>query len=182
MKVYTKTGDSGKTSLIGGKRVPKYHERIEAYGTVDELVSYIGLIRDFEIESETKESLIKIQSYLMSCGSILASDSSNTKIKIPSLEDDSIQFLEDEIDNMENELPELTSFILPGGHKCVSFCHIARNICRKAERRTAFLAENETINANILIFLNRLSDYLFVLSRHLAKFFKSNDIIWKPNL
>lgn len=182
LKIYTKGGDKGKTSLVGGNRVPKYHERIEAYGTVDELISYIGLIRDHDIDSKTKESLLFIQDRLMVCASLLACDNDDSLAKLPKIAQSDVLFLETEIDNMEKVLPKLMSFILPGGHISSSYCHIARNICRRAERRIIFLNENTIIEPNILRFVNRLSDYLFVLARKLVKDFNSNEILWKPNL
>lgn len=181
-KIYTKQGDEGKTSLIGGKRVPKYHERIEAYGTVDELISYIGLIRDQNIKEEHKKSLISIQEKLMVCASILAADCDDCKVKIPDITDEDIGFLENEIDKMESELPALTSFILPGGHAVSSHCHIARNICRRAERKTIFLSEKENIKKNVIKYLNRLSDYLFVLARMIIKDFNAKENKWIPDL
>ena len=182
MKVYTKTGDKGETSLIGGTRVPKYHDRIEAYGTVDELISYIGLIRDQKIDDKTISVLIEIQDRLMTCASILATDCDNCDIKIPEIIDTDIDLLETEIDNMENNLPPLHSFILPGGHQTVSFCHIARNVCRRAERLSIKIQEQYGFNENVIRYLNRLSDYLFVLSRKLSVDLKATNIEWKPRV
>lgn len=182
MKIYTKTGDKGETSLIGGTRVPKYHDRIEAYGTVDELISYIGLIRDQKIDAHYISTLIEIQDRLMTCASILATDCENCDIKIPDIYISDIELLEKEIDEMEKELPPLGSFILPGGHQTVSFCHIARNICRRAERLSIKVRNQFEFSENVIQYLNRLSDYLFVLSRKLSKELLANEIPWKPRV
>ena len=182
MKVYTKTGDKGETSLIGGMRVPKYHDRIEAYGTVDELISYIGLIRDQKIDDNTVSVLIEIQERLMTCASILATDCDNCNIKIPEITDTDIDLLETEIDNMEKNLPPLHLFILPGGHQTVSFCHITRNVCRRAERLSIKVQEQYGLNEKVIQYLNRLSDYLFVLSRKLSVDLKATNIEWKPRV
>jgi len=179
MKIYTKTGDKGLTSLFGGERVPKYHYRIEAYGTVDELNAHIGLLRDQPIDKATIEVLLEIQDRLFTLGSILATEQGNTKVKTPQLHAEDIEFLEKEMDNMNEHLPEMRSFVLPGGHQIVSFCHIARCVCRRAERLVVFLGEKEPINDEILIYLNRLSDYLFVLSRKLSADFNANEISWE---
>lgn len=180
MKIYTKTGDKGLTSLFGGERVLKYHYRIEAYGTVDELNSYIGLLRDQPIDANSREALLEIQDRLFTLGSILATEPGNTKVKTPELHAKDIEFLEKQIDFMNEALPEMHSFVLPGGHQIVSYCHIARCVCRRAERLVVFLGEKELINDEILIYLNRLSDYLFVLSRKLGNDFKVKEITWKP--
>ena len=182
MKIYTKTGDKGETSLIGGTRVPKYHERIEAYGTVDELISYIGLIRDQSIDEHTKTVLIEIQDRLMTCASILATDCEDCKVKIPELYKDDIEMLEREIDGMEKTLQPLQSFILPGGHSTVSFCHIARNVCRRAERNSIKVQNQFKNSEKVIQYLNRLSDYLFVLSRKLSLDLKAKEIPWKPRI
>jgi len=187
MKIYTKTGDTGKTSLFGGTRVPKYHLRIEAYGTVDELNSYIGLIRDQKIDAHTTEILLKIQHELFTLGSMLATPpekeilkSGKERLNINKISDESVELLEQEIDFMNESLPEMTHFILPGGHSTVSFCHIARCICRRAERITTQLSDESTINPKILVYLNRLSDYLFVLARKLTIDTKAQEIPWIP--
>ena len=187
MKIYTKTGDKGKTSLFGGTRVPKYELRIEAYGTVDELNSYIGLLRDQKIEKHTSNNLLKIQQELFTIGSMLATPpekkilkSGKDRLSIPKISLDEILFLEQEIDRMEKELPSMTHFILPGGHQTVSFCHIARCVCRRAERLAVQLHESEPINEHILSYLNRLSDYLFVLARKLSMDNKAKEIPWIP--
>jgi cob(I)alamin adenosyltransferase len=182
MKIYTKTGDKGTTSLIGGKRVPKYNPRIEAYGTIDELISYIGLLRDQEISGKIKADLLSIQDKLMTCAAVLAMDCEDCEIKIPELKVADITFLEKEIDAMENELEPMRSFIIPGGHTIVSYCHIARTICRRAERITIKLSDELNVPESILKYINRLSDYLFVLSRKLGKDLHINEIPWRPLL
>jgi cob(I)alamin adenosyltransferase len=180
-KIYTKTGDKGQTSLIGGTRVPKYHERIEAYGTLDELNSYIGLIRDQEVNNHLKEILLEIQDRIFTAESLLAADPSGNLKTLPLLAETDIILLEKEIDKMNETLPELTSFILPGGHTTVSFCHVARTVCRRAERLTIKLIENnpETLQGELVVkYLNRLSDYLFVLARKIAKDLKVPETHW----
>jgi cob(I)alamin adenosyltransferase len=186
MKIYTKTGDQGKTSLFGGTRVKKSNLRIDAYGTVDELNSHIGLVRDQIKDKELISDLIRIQSKLFTLGAMLATPSDKEKLKngsdrlkIEKIQAGEIQFLEDKMDLMDQTLDPMTHFILPGGHSVVSFCHIARCVCRRAERITVELADNETIDVHILIYLNRLSDYLFVLARKLTKDNKVEEIPWK---
>jgi cob(I)alamin adenosyltransferase len=182
VKIYTKTGDEGNTSLIGGTRVPKFHIQVEAYGTVDELISFTGLLRDQDIGKHHKESLILIQDKLMACASILAADCENCDVKIPDIVDSDVKMLEDEIDRMDAGLPPLSSFVLPGGHTSVSFCHIARSVCRRAERNVLKL-DPDIKNLDIVIkYLNRLSDYFFMLSRKLAKEFNVKEIPWNPGL
>jgi len=180
MKIYTKTGDRGTTSLIGGKRVPKYNLRIEAYGTVDELISHIGLIRDQPISVRYKNSLLEIQNKLMVCASILATDCDDCEIKLPELNEKDIIFLEQEIDSMEAELEPLRLFVLPGGHTIVSYCHIARTVCRRAERISIQLSDKFNVPENVLKYINRLSDYLFVLARKLGKDLNVEEIPWRP--
>jgi cob(I)alamin adenosyltransferase len=187
MKIYTKTGDAGTTALFGGTRVKKYNLRIESYGTVDELNSYIGLIKDQEISSSIKDSLLKIQNELFTLGSMLATPPDKETLKngkerlnIPKIDENSILFLENEIDKMDLELPQMTHFILPGGHQAVSFCHIARCVCRRAERLSVELNDHETLNNDILKYLNRLSDFLFVLARKLSKDLSIEEIKWIP--
>jgi len=182
MKIYTKTGDKGETSLIGGTRVPKYHDRIEAYGTIDELISYIGLIRDQQIDDYYKKIMIQIQDRLMTCASIIATDCENCKVKIPELYNTDIESLEKEIDTMESKLKPLTSFILPGGHTTVSYCHIARNVCRRAERNSLKVKDQFKNSEKVIQYLNRLSDYLFVLSRKLSVDLGAQEIPWKPQI
>ncbi len=182
MKIYTKTGDKGQTSLIGGKRVPKSHDRIEAYGTVDELLSYIGLLRDMEIGADEKNFLIQIQDRLMICAAILAADCEDCGFKIPEILDSDIRELEQEMDKMDAELEPLASFVLPGGHIAISHCHVARTICRRAERIVVRLSENFFVPDKLIKYINRLSDYLFVLARKLTKDFKIEEIPWKARL
>ncbi len=181
-KVYTKTGDKGETSLIGGTRVPKHHIRIESYGTVDELNSYIGLIRDQPMDADTINLLIEIQDRLFTIGSSLASDPGKSKMKIPDLKEEDVTLLEKEMDKMDESLPVMKSFVLPGGHTTVSFCHIARCVCRRAERLVIHLAESEEVSALVIKYLNRLSDYLFVLSRKLTLDLHAVEIPWKPRM
>ena len=187
MKIYTKTGDEGTTSLFGGTRVKKYNLRIDSYGTVDELNSYIGLIKDQEIASYIKTSLLKVQNELFTLGAMLATPpeketlkSGKERLNIPKIDENSILFLENEIDKMEEELPQMTHFILPGGHQSVSFCHIARCVCRRAERLSVELNDEEKIQNDIIIYLNRLSDFLFVLARMLSKDLLVEEIKWIP--
>ena len=182
MKIYTKTGDKGKTSLIGGTRVPKHHLRIEAYGTVDELNSHIGLIRDQDMDEHSKQMLVEIQDRLFTIGSSLASDPEKSKMKIPDLKEDDILLLEKEMDKMNETLPEMRSFVLPGGHTTVSYCHLARCVCRRAERKVIHLAEENFVAESVIIYLNRLSDYLFVLARKLTMDLKAVEIPWKPRM
>lgn len=187
MKIYTKTGDTGKTSLFGGTRVPKYDLRIEAYGTIDELNAYIGLVRDQQIDSHTSEVLLNIQTELFTLGAMLATPpekellkSGKERLNIEKTNSDKIELLENEIDLMNEVLPPMKNFILPGGHTTVSYCHISRCICRRAERITTQLSDESTINPQILVYLNRLSDYLFVLARKLTLDTKSQEIPWIP--
>lgn len=181
-KIYTKTGDKGETSLIGGTRLPKHHIRIEAYGTVDELNSFIGLIRDSISEKELFDLLIEIQDRLFTIGSLLAADPEKNKMTLPQLNEEDIVLLEKAIDKMNETLPEMKHFVLPGGHVTVSYCHVARCVCRRAERAVLKLAENEKVDELIYKYLNRLSDYLFVLSRKLTQDLKANEIPWKPRV
>lgn len=180
MKVYTKTGDDGTTGLFGGARVPKHHIRIESYGTIDELNSYIGLVRHRKIDPKAEAILGEVQDRLFTIGSILASDPSKSNLKTPDLHNSDIELLEKEMDRMNEELPEMRSFVLPGGNDTVSFCHIARCVCRRAERLTVLLNEKESIEPLVIKYLNRLSDYLFVLSRKITQDDKLTEIPWKP--
>ena len=180
MKVYTKTGDDGTTGLFGGARVPKHHIRIESYGTVDELNSYIGLVRHRDIDPFAKETLAEIQDRLFTIGSILASDPSKSNLDVPDLHESDIEFLEKEIDRMNETLPEMRSFVLPGGNDTISFCHIARTVCRRAERLTVLLNENEPISPIVIKYLNRLSDYLFVLSRKITQYNEEKKFLGNP--
>ena len=180
MRVYTRTGDDGTTGLIGGTRVKKYDLRLEAYGTVDELNSWIGLIRSQEITPEDISDLISIQNNLFIIGSLLATDTSKVAIttKWDSSEED-ILFLERRMDQMLDILPPLTNFLLPGGNNAVSYCHLARTVCRRAERRCYQLSEVIEVSADLLKYLNRLSDYLYVLSRKVAQDTGIKEIPWK---
>ncbi|AUP78190.1 cob(I)yrinic acid a,c-diamide adenosyltransferase [Flavivirga eckloniae] len=187
MKIYTKTGDKGTTALFGGTRVPKHHIRIESYGTVDELNSHLGLIRDQDIHQQYKDLLIHIQDRLFTVGAILATDpekailkSGKERLNIPKISTENIERLEKEMDAMNTELPPMTHFVLPGGHQTVSFCHIARCVCRRAERLATSLNDIEPVEPNTLMYLNRLSDYLFVLARKLSFDLQANEIKWIP--
>lgn len=192
MKIYTKTGDTGTTSLLGGTRVPKHHIRIESYGTVDELNSYLGLIRDQDIKTHYKNVLIEVQKNLFTIGAILATDpdkailkSGKQRLNIPKINTKDIEILEQEIDSMDETIPTMTHFVLPGGHQTVSFCHIARCVCRRAERITTALHEISPIEPEIITYLNRLSDYLFVLARKLTYDMHAEELKWiseKSNL
>lgn len=178
MKIYTLTGDDGTTSLSGGRRVPKHSLRVEAYGSVDELIAWIGLLRSYKENIERKELLIYIQDQLMRCAAGLAFDPENSNSKRILPDADSITVLENEIDKMEDLLPPLKSFILPGGNILVSYCHIARCVCRRAERTVLKLNEAERSPVVINKFLNRLSDYLFVLSRKISLELGNEEIKW----
>ena len=182
MKIYTKTGDTGFTSLIGGTRVPKHHIRIESYGTVDELNSYIGLIGDQDIDAHDKEVLKQIQDRLFTIGSSLAADPERSRMIIPDLHMSDVEMLETEMDTMNESLPALKHFILPGGSNVISFCHIARCVCRRAERITVQLAEESTVDEKVNIYLNRLSDYLFTLARKIADTNKIAENQWIPRV
>ncbi len=182
MKVYTKTGDKGDTSLFGGKRISKSDLRIESYGTVDELNSWIGLIRDQDINSEAGDVLIEIQDRLFTMGSMLASDPEKPLGNIPVLKEEDITFLESEMDKMDAQLPEMKSFVLPGGNTIVSYCHLARCVCRRAERMVIRLSEESKVDKLSVQYLNRLSDYLFVLSRKITKDKNASETPWKPRI
>lgn len=182
-KIYTKTGDKGQTSLIGGTRVQKYHPRIEAYGTIDELKSYIGLIRDHEIPEETRTLLVEIQDRLFTIESRLAWDPETTLSRpLPEIIESDIKLLESAIDKMNESLEPLSSFILPGGHMVVSHCHVARCICRRAERNVIRLSELHEVDPLNIKYLNRLSDFLFVLARKMAKTLNATETLWKPRV
>jgi cob(I)alamin adenosyltransferase len=178
MKTYTRTGDSGSTSLSGGKRVPKCHERVEAYGTIDELISWTGLLRDFPENAKRKKTLIFIQDQLMRCAACLASEKPKAESGICLPEPGSIEFIEKEIDEMEAGLKPLKSLILPGGSQLISYCHITRCVCRRAERRVVKLNETEKVHEIIISFLNRLSDYFFVLGRKLCSELDIEEVRW----
>ena len=182
MKIYTKTGDKGRTSLIGGTRVAKSHLRIEAYGTVDELNSYIGLVRDQEVNKTRLDILKEIQDRLFTIGALLATDPEKSKMKTPDLHEEDVTLLEQEIDKMTAEVPPLRSFVLPGGHQSVSFCHLARCVCRRAERLAIRLQEVSEVEDLVIIYLNRLSDYLFALCRKMTQELGAEEIAWKPRI
>jgi cob(I)alamin adenosyltransferase len=178
MRIYTRTGDDGTTSLSGGKRVPKYHVRVEAYGSVDELISWIGLLRDQKENAGRKTFLLYIQEQLMICAAAIASDPDNREGRKLLPDSESILKVEKEIDKMEKKLKPLKKFILPGGHVVVSYCHIARCVCRRAERAVLMLNITDKTPENISKFLNRLSDYLFVLSRKISLELDIEEIKW----
>jgi cob(I)alamin adenosyltransferase len=182
LKIYTKTGDTGSTSLIGGTRVPKYDIRIEAYGTVDELNAWVGLIRDQEIDEHYRRILQEIQDRLFTIESELAKGPGVAGDKLPDIKEEDIVLLEKEIDLMNETIPELRSFILPGGHPVVSYCHLARTVCRRAERLTLKMSETYPVNPVLIKYLNRLSDYCFVLSRKISYDLGVGDLLWKPRL
>ena len=168
MKIYTKTGDKGFTSLIGGSRVAKYHIRIESYGTVDELNAYLGLIADQDILLHHQQILKQIQERLFTIGASLAADPDKPGIITPDLTNADIDLLEQEMDAIDKQLPPLKHFILPGGNNAISFCHVARCVCRRAERITVQLAEESSVDEKVIVYLNRLSDYLFMLARQIG--------------
>lgn len=182
MKIYTKTGDTGTTALFGGKRVSKADLRIDTYGTVDELNSFVGLVRDQEVNQKRKNTLVEIQDRLFTIGSILATEPGNTKVRIPSLADTDISLLEKEIDSMDAELPQMKFFVLPGGNQSVSFCHVARTVCRRAERLVVALNSQEPVDTLVVQYLNRLSDYLFMLSRKMTQELGAEETPWKPRM
>ncbi len=187
MKIYTKTGDKGTTALFGGRRVPKHHIRIESYGTIDELNSHIGLIRDQDIDPLHKNVLMEIQDRLFTVGAILATDpekatlkNGNERLNIPKISEADIKLLEDNMDSMNAALPPIMHFVLPGGHQTVSFCHIARTVCRRAERLASHLNTLEPFQPETLMYINRLSDYLFVLARKLSHDLNADEVKWIP--
>jgi cob(I)alamin adenosyltransferase len=182
MKIYTKTGDQGTTALFGGKRVSKADLRIETYGTVDELNSWMGVVRDQEINKKRSDLLAGIQENLFTIGSTLATEPGNTKVKIPSLGEEDIQLLEKEIDAIEASLEPMRFFILPGGHLSISFCHVARTVCRRAERLVVALYGQEPGDKLVIQYLNRLSDYLFMLARKMASELNITETPWKAKL
>ena len=181
-KIYTKTGDKGTTALIGGTRVPKYDDRIEAYGTVDELNAWLGLISDQEIDKHSKKTLLEIQDRLFTIESHLATAPDAVAGNLPLLKEEDVLLLENEIDKMNDQLPELSSFILPGGHSIVSYCHLARTVCRRAERLVIKMDTKYSVEPLIIIYLNRLSDYLFVISRYFSQSFGIKERVWKARL
>jgi cob(I)alamin adenosyltransferase len=182
-RIYTKTGDKGKTGLIGGAKVPKSHLRIESYGTVDELNSQLGLVRDTITDTHSREVLLGIQYRLFTIGSMLATDpNKKTGITLPELKPEDVTLLEQEIDRMDATLEPMKFFIIPGGHTTVSTIHVARCVCRRAERLCVQLQENKiAAPAIVLQYLNRLSDYLFVLARYTGMQLGVTEIPWKPH-
>jgi len=183
-KIYTKTGDLGKTSLIGGTKVPKSHLRIDSYGTIDELNSFIGLLSDHLTHKQSKKILKEIQDRLFTIGSSLACDPKKVpQMKIPDLKEEDVVLLEKEIDKMNEQLPMMKHFILPGGHPAVSTAHVARCICRRTERICVNMKENKLfVDPLVIKYLNRLSDYLFVLARYIGHSLKVAEIQWKPRI
>lgn len=177
--VYTKTGDKGTTSLVGGTRVPKTHIRLEAYGTVDELNSHLGWLHTYLLDESDRDFILGVQHKLFSIGSHLATDQEKTQLKAASVITESdVKLIEVEIDKLDELLPELHGFIIPGGSRGSAVCHVCRTICRRAERRILTLSETCTISSELLIFINRLSDYLFVLSRKINFDQQNNEIFW----
>lgn len=180
MKIYTKTGDQGETGLFGGSRVKKTHARIEAYGTLDELNAFVGLLRDSTDLDAVRAVLFAVQNRLFSIGSYLATPQKEGKTTFPlDLHQEDIQELEQAMDEMDSELPDLRNFILPGGHPVVSYAHLARTVCRRAERQCVAMLEEIEVDPLVLQYLNRLSDYFFVLARFLAKHLGAEEISWK---
>jgi cob(I)alamin adenosyltransferase len=175
MKIYTKTGDAGQTGLFSGKRLSKADARVEAYGTVDELNAHLGLLRDLTEDEQVRQQLLEQQQHLFALGAALADDRPGQAYQLP---ESATPGLERAIDDMEAELPRMTHFILPGGHQTVSQAHVCRTVCRRAERRTVELANIVELDESILPYLNRLSDYFFVLSRHLTRLSGAEEIKW----
>lgn len=181
MKIYTKKGDDGRTSLLGGSRVPKHHLRIESYGTVDELNSFIGLLRDQPATASYQAQLQTIQDRLFTIGAYLATDDENSKAYRPDLREADVEVLEQSIDEMEKGLPPLKNFVLPGGHPANSLAHVCRTVCRRAERLVVHLnSEDRPVEPIIIAYLNRLSDWFFVLSRHITHTTGSQEVVWQP--
>jgi cob(I)alamin adenosyltransferase len=176
-KIYTKTGDKGETSLFGGARLPKSHLRIEAYGTVDELNSHLGLLRDVVTDETLRGHLKQIQDRLFDVGANLAVDTSK-KLQVPEIIESDIAFFETEMDKMDEVLEPLRQFILPGGHLAVSYCHVARTVCRRAERNVVALSLTDEVDEILVRYLNRLSDYLFVLARKIAMDLGVKEVTW----
>lgn len=179
-KIYTKTGDAGETGLFGGGRVPKSHVRVEAYGTVDELNAFIGLLHDSLDEEPVRDLLRQVQHRLFSIGATLATDPSGDYALPPDIRESDIQLLEMAMDTMDADLPELKNFILPGGFPPVSLCHVCRTVCRRAERIVVALHEHEPVESLVLQYLNRLSDYFFLLARYIGHRAGAAEIIWMP--
>lgn len=193
MKIYTKTGDKGQTALIGGRRVSKADLRIDTYGTVDELNAWIGLLRDQPVNAARRDLLKEIQDRLFTIGSELATDPNRyakvtgtpkktIKRELPAIKPEDVFLLEQEMDTMDASLPELRAFVLPGGHQSVSFCHLTRTVCRRAERLVISLNSQAQVDELVIQYLNRLSDYLFVLSRMMAQDLTVGEVIWEPRI
>ena len=182
MKIYTKAGDKGTTSLLGGNLVPKDHPRLEACGTLDELNSQVGLLRDHLTDQDARETLLRIQDRIMAGSAILANERQENEKKIPNISEEDVTFLEGKIDEMDKELEPLQNFILPGGHPHVSFCHLARTTCRKAERQTIRFIKDSGQTGMLVKYLNRLSDYLFTLARKTGKDLNVREIPWQADL
>ena len=180
--IYTKTGDKGTTSLIGGRRVAKYHSRIEAYGTVDELMAHTSLLRDMLDDKGIRDDLLKILDIQMSTASVLAADFDIAPVELPAVGPEQVEFLENRIDEMDASLEALNSFVIPGGHPAVSQAHVARTVCRRTERMILKLGQEVNIQGDIVQFYNRLSDYFFVLSRKIASILGVVQPPWKPGL
>lgn len=181
MKIYTRTGDDGTTGLLGGSRVKKYNLRLKAYGTIDELNAYIGVIRSLQEDKGADLVLEKIQNKLFAIGAQLASDDAASQMVAQfQCTTGDIQFLESEMDRMVDQLPPLNNFILPAGTQATSFCHVARTVCRRAERHIVELADHTDVSSNLLIYINRLSDYFFVLSRKITMDLNAEEILWSP--
>jgi cob(I)alamin adenosyltransferase len=177
-KIYTKKGDKGETSLIGGSRVAKSDDRIEAYGTLDELNAFVGLIRDFSVDADEKKTMNEIQQQIFIAESLFAADSEEALAKLPELTEENIVMLEQEIDRMNQRLPELTHFLIPGGHPVVSYCHIARTVCRRAERLLVKINSTLPQHQLAIKYINRLSDYLFVLARFVGRELGVSEQLW----
>jgi cob(I)alamin adenosyltransferase len=182
MKIYTRTGDKGNTSLIGGKQVSKAHIRIEAYGIIDELIAHIGMLHDMVEKDSVCEFLRDIQGNLMNCAALLASDNENSDVRLSEITDSEIAKLENAMDEIEASIPPLHSFILPGGNITSSQCHITRTVCRRAERQIVRLAVDHFVPDNIIKYMNRLSDFLFMLARNILREANKQDILWEPGL
>jgi cob(I)alamin adenosyltransferase len=182
MKIYTKTGDQGTTSLFGGNRLSKANLRIDTYGTVDELNSWLGVLRDQEVNQKRQDELIEIQDRLFTIGSILATEPGNAKVKIPALSLSDVTFLESKMDSMDEALEPMRFFVLPGGHSSISFGHVTRTVCRRAERLVIALAAVEAVDPLVIQYLNRLSDYIFVLCRKMTAELEVSETPWKPRM
>ena len=180
MKIYTKTGDKGQTGLIGGNRVSKNDLRINAYGTVDELNAHVGLLRDLVEDEQVKLNLLEIQDRLFTAGSLLAVGQKGTKMKLPKLYNENINILESWIDSMDTSLPQMKTFVLPGGHVTVSTCHVTRTVCRRAERLIVELSNEVEVSELVVAYFNRLSDYFFTLSRKLTMDLNAEETPWIP--